>query len=226
MLFPKDLLIVIPARNGSQRVRNKNLVKIKNKHLIEYTFSLIKNLKVEKQTYVTTDSIKIIDLAKKYNINFIKRPKNISTSVSKIELALIHLLEKEKLIKLYDWILLLQPTSPLRKSRTIENLIDIFKKRKKNIDSIISFSESKEDFWKKKNNFYVRDNDFTPRRQQDRKSKFYENGLFYLFKIDNLLKKKRIFNKKNIGVLTDKLESIDINNNDDLRLVKKIIYSK
>ena len=59
-----------------KRIRNKNLIKIKRKYLIEYTFSLIKNLKLEKQSYVTTDSNKIISLSKKYKIRFIKRPKN------------------------------------------------------------------------------------------------------------------------------------------------------
>ena len=58
MLLSKDVLVVIPARNGSKRIRNKNLIKIKRKYLIEYTFSLIKNLKLEKQSYVTTDSNK------------------------------------------------------------------------------------------------------------------------------------------------------------------------
>ena len=149
MLLSKDVLVVIPARNGSKRIRNKNLIKIKRKYLIEYTFSLIKNLKLEKQSYVTTDSNKIISLSKKYKIRFIKRPKKISNSKSKIENALIHLV-KEKLISFYKWILLLQPTSPLRAQDTIENLFKIFEKNKKNIDSIISFSETREDFWIKK----------------------------------------------------------------------------
>ena len=226
MLLSTDVLVVIPARNGSKRIRNKNLIKIKRKYLIEYTFSLIKNLKLEKQSYVTTDSNKIISLSKKYKIRFIKRPKKISNSKSKIENALIHLVKKEKLISFYKWILLLQPTSPLRAQDTIENLFKIFEKNKKNIDSIISFSETREDFWIKKNNFFLRENNTAPRRQQDRISKFYENGLFYLFKINNLIKYKKIYSKKNLGILTNKIESIDINNYEDVILVKKILKSK
>lgn len=226
MLLSKDVLIIIPARSGSKRIRNKNLIKIKRKYLIEYTFSLIKNLKLEKQTYVTTDSNKIINLSKKYKIKFIKRPKKISNSKSKIENALIHLVNKEKLIRIYKWILLLQPTSPLRAKDTIENLFKILEKNKNNIDSIISFSETREDFWIKKNNFFLRENNTAPRRQQDRISKFYENGLFYLFKIKNLIRYKKIYSKKNLGILTNKIESIDINNHEDVILVKKILKSK
>lgn len=223
MQVPHDLLIIIPARSGSKRVKNKNLIKISKKYLIEYTLSLIKELKLEKQSYVTTDNKKIPVLAKKYKIKCIRRPKKLSSSTAKIESALIHLIKKKNLQKIFKWILLLQPTSPLRKKRTIQSLIKIFLKKKNYIDSIISFSESKEDYWKKKNNFFEREDVKAPRNQQMRKSKFYENGLFYLFKVENLIKNKSIFAKKNLGILTNKLESIDINNYEDVKLIERII---
>ncbi len=226
MHIPHDLLIVIPARNGSKRIKNKNLIKISKKYLIEHTFLLIKELNLEKQTYVTTDNKKIPNLAKKYKIECIKRPKKLSSSKSNIESALIHLLKKEKLQKKFKWILLLQPTSPLRKKNTIRGLIKIFNNKKNYIDTIISFSESKEDYWIKKNNFFEREDINAPRNQQQRKSKFYENGLFYIFKISNLVRNKSILGKKNLGILTNKLESIDINNYEDVKLIKRIIDYK
>ena len=119
MQFPNDILVVIPARAGSQRIKDKNLIKIKNKTLIEYSFGIIKDLKIEKQTYVTTDSLKIFNISKKYSLNCIKRPKNISKNKSKIEEALLHLLNNKKVHNYYKWILLMQPTSPLREKKTI-----------------------------------------------------------------------------------------------------------
>jgi CMP-N,N'-diacetyllegionaminic acid synthase len=223
MQFPNDILVVIPARAGSQRIKNKNLIKIKNKTLIEYSFGIIKDLKIEKQTYVTTDSLKIFNISKKYSLNCIKRPKNISKNKSKIEEALLHLLNNKKVHNYYKWILLMQPTSPLREKKTILKAIDLLKKNEKKIDTIISFTETREDFWEKRNSYYKRSNDKLPRRQQDRKLRFYENGLIYIIRIENFKKTKKIYSNRNLGIITDKIESIDINTMEDVKLLKKII---
>ena len=78
------VLGIIPARGGSKGIKNKNLKKIKGKTLIEYTISEAKKSKLINDIYVSTDSNKIINIAKKKNkINFIKRPKELSKDHSK-----------------------------------------------------------------------------------------------------------------------------------------------
>ena len=223
MNFPKYILVVIPARSGSERIKNKNLIKIKNKTLIEYTFKLVKDLKIQKQTYVTTDSLKILNISKKYSLNYIKRPKFLSKKKSKIEDALLHLLKYNKIYKSYKWILLLQPTSPLREKKTIFKSIKLLKKNINKIDSIISFTETREDLWEKNKKYFNRLHAKLPRRQQDRKVQFYENGLIYIIKIENFLKTKKIFSNRNLGVITDKIESIDINKMEDVKLLERIL---
>ena len=223
MNFPKYILVVIPARFGSERIKNKNLIKVKNKTLIEYTFKLVKDLKIQKQTYVTTDSLKILNISKKYSLNYIKRPKFLSKKKSKIEDALLHLLKYNKIYKNYKWILLLQPTSPLREKKTILKSIDLLKKNINKIDSIISFTETREDLWGKNKKYFKRLHGKLPRRQQDRKAQFYENGLIYIIKIENFLKTKKIFSKRNLGIITDKIESIDINKMEDVKLLERIL---
>ena len=94
---------------------------------------------------------------------------------------------------------------------------------KKKIDTIISFTETREDFWEKRNSYYKRSNDKLPRRQQDRKLRFYENGLIYIIRIENFKKTKKIYSNRNLGIITDKIESIDINTMEDVKLLKKII---
>ena len=76
----KKIFAFIFARKNSKRVKNKNIRKINNIELINYTFNLAKKIKLIDKIFVSTDSKKIIDLAKKKKINYILRPKKLSKS--------------------------------------------------------------------------------------------------------------------------------------------------
>ena len=121
MKFPKEILIIVPAKKNSQRLKNKNIKKLDNKYLIEHTLNIIKRIKAQNQSILTTDSNLMHSIASKYNVQTVLRPKNLSNSNSKVEDAIEHLLKKIKYKELkYKWILLLQPTSPFRESKLIE----------------------------------------------------------------------------------------------------------
>ena len=73
--------IIVPARKGSKTIKDKNLFKINNKPLVEYTFSQIKDLNYEK--FVLTDDVRILKKALKYKINTsYQRPPETSDSKS------------------------------------------------------------------------------------------------------------------------------------------------
>ena len=227
MKFPNDIMIIVPAKKKSQRLKSKNIKKLNNRHLIEYTFDNIRQIGAQKQAFLTSDSELALSLAVKYGISTVTRPKELSKASSKIEDALIHLLKKVDYKKFdYKWILLLQPTSPLRDKRSIQMALDYFEKYKKKVDTILSVTSFKEDLWSYKDGFLNRVFTKMPRMQQLRKNLFFENGMIYLFKINNLIKNKKIFTKKNIGFLTDKNKSIDINDDSDFELVKSLLKIK
>ena len=69
------VLAIIPARAGSKSIKNKNLVKIKNKPLISYTIEEAKKSRLINETYISSDSRRIIELAKFNKINYVLRPK-------------------------------------------------------------------------------------------------------------------------------------------------------
>ena len=63
----KDLLIIIPAKEKSNRLKNKNIYNVKGKKLIEYTLDLINEMGLNKNCFISTDSKKIIQIVKKIN---------------------------------------------------------------------------------------------------------------------------------------------------------------
>ena len=136
----KEFLFIIPARSGSKELKNKNIKKINGKFLIEYTFDLLKENNI-KNKYVITDSDFIKKIANKYNINsdYI-RPKNLSGSKIELLKNIIHFNKhiEDKLI--FKYYVILQPTSPLRSIKDLENAINQFINKK--YESLFSISKS------------------------------------------------------------------------------------
>ena len=90
MQIIKDFIFIIPARKNSKGIKNKNLIKINNKKLVEYTFDILKNIP-ENRKYVLTDSKSIKSIARKYQINTsYKRPKILSKDTTELVMNLIH----------------------------------------------------------------------------------------------------------------------------------------
>ena len=132
-------------------------MKINNLSLLEYTLiSALKSKYVKENIYISSDSINILDIGSKYNVNCIMRPDNISDHYSSSEVALIHVLDEYKLKKKVDpdIVVFLQCTSPYREDNDIDNAIDTFFNEK--LDSLLSVTENKKFLWmKERTNFYL-----------------------------------------------------------------------
>ena len=113
------VLAFIPARGGSKGIKNKNLVRVGNKPLIEHTLKLVKNLDHLLFPFISTNDRKIINFSKsrKFKIDYV-RPNYLSTSKSNIVDAIIHALNwLDKNNQNFKTLIMLQPTSPLRKKK-------------------------------------------------------------------------------------------------------------
>ena len=112
------MLCIIPARSGSKGIKNKNLRKIKkNKSLIELAFDIAKKSNLFDKIIVSTDSNYYKKyLKKKILINFL-RPKKLSgDNVNDLDLIKFELKRYQKYYKKkFDYVCLLQPTSPLER---------------------------------------------------------------------------------------------------------------
>jgi len=80
----KKIIAIIPARGGSKSIKDKNLIKLKKKTLIQRSFIAIKNSKLIDKIVCSTEDIKIQNHCKKIGLDVVKRPKKLAKDNSKV----------------------------------------------------------------------------------------------------------------------------------------------
>ena len=221
------LLTIIPARSGSKGIKNKNLTKFLGESLILYSINFAKKIK-NNNIIVATDSKKIKEFSSKYlKINNYIRPKNLSKDETPLESTIYHVVNwaiKENI--LFDFILILQPTSPLRKIIDIKNILKTFKDDKKNhsLCSVIKMRTNPAECVvnnKQKWSFLITGK--IGNRHDYKDSYYFIDGSYYLIKKNSFLKNKKIISKKNIFYPLSIDYPLDINDKLDLK-VAEVIY--
>jgi len=228
MKIPKlNVLGIVLARKGSKGIPNKNFIKINSKkRLIDYTLLEAKKSRLLSKIALTTDDDRIINHSKKYKLDFvIKRKKKYSHDYVKSVDVVIDVLKQIKNYKV-DLIMLLQPTSPLRKSQHIDESIKLLYNQYNKFNSLVSVTllEEPHPFKLKKiqNKFLVpfikNANSEVPRQKLDRVYKL--NGSIYLIK-KSILEYKKTFFDKTMPYIMDEKYSLNIDTINDLKFFKK-----
>ena len=118
-------LAIIPARSGSKRLPNKNMQKIMGVSLIGWAGNCLSKLPWIDKKVISTDSDAYGREGKRYGLEFLKRPEALSQGEHRsIIPTLIHALQTFNMP--YDIILVIEPTSPLRKPEDIEGVVELF----------------------------------------------------------------------------------------------------
>ncbi len=225
-----SILVIIPARAGSQRVKNKNTRLVKNKPLIFWTISFAKKLKKKisnLSTVISTDCPKIVKLSKLLNEKVIQRPKKISGNKTSMYSVISHVLNHFDKKKKFKYIILLQPTSPIRKITWIHKSLNILKKNKR-FENLIHLNHSKKYIGKLKKNLWVPE--FSPElRSQDIINQFEPSGCLFIYKRKNFENKKKFLKRTTYGYATNDLKTVNIDFEEDFLLLNhylKDIYPK
>ena len=217
----KKVLALIPARGGSKGIPNKNIKLFNGRPLIEWSIKLALKIKLIDKVVVSSDSLKIINISKKLGAEVILRPKYISGDKATTESAIIHCIKYFK--NDYEAIILLPPTSPLRKKNDIDSAIKFFYLNK--LDSCFSGSKLKDFLIWNYDKIYKKyksiNYDFKNRgSRQNRKLGYVENGSIYIFKPSLIIKKNnRIGGKFDIFNM-DFWQSFEIDDKDDWKLLE------
>ncbi len=122
-----ETLFIIPARGGSKGIPGKNIKNLNGKPLIYYSIEVARQLTTDDNICLTTDSMEIIDVAKKCGLKvpFI-RPTRLATDFAGSNEVILHAMEYyEKQKKKIQTIVLLQPTSPFREPQQIKEAMEL-----------------------------------------------------------------------------------------------------
>ena len=139
------VLIIIPARSGSKRLKNKNILPIKNLPMFVYVAKEASKSRFKPEIYVSSESKKILDICKKFNIKFLKRPSKLSgDNIEKQEVISFTFKKLRK--KLQPKIIVsLQPNSPEFKFNHLDKAIVFFLKKafpKKEVKEVVSIGKN------------------------------------------------------------------------------------
>lgn len=137
----KNCLCLIPARGGSKAVPDKNIIDINGRPMISYSISSALESGIFDRVIVSTDSKEIEYHAKKYNaeVPFI-RPSELATDESLVQDTIVHALKHvERHDKVYDYVCLMQATTPLVISEDILKSYEILMNN--NCDLVASVCE-------------------------------------------------------------------------------------
>ena len=227
MIDNKRILAIIPARGGSKRLPRKNILDLAGKPLIAWTIEAALKSKYIDRVIVSTDDDEIANISKKYGADVpFMRPNELATDETQSIYAVIDLINTLKVYDdNYDYVILLQPTSPLRTAKDIDKAFRLLIKSE--IDAVISVCKSEHSpLWSNKlpkdmdmSNFIsesIRNN-----RSQDLEQYYRLNGAIYICNIQRLLNEKT-FNIKSKckAYVMNRENSIDIDTIDDLDMAR------
>ena len=181
------ILAVVPARGGSKGIPHKNIVKVKGKELLAYTLDAAKASKYIDEIIVSTDDILIEQVAVRENVKVLQRPKELAQDMSKTIDVLLHVIGN--IDDDFDYLVLLQPTQPLRTAYHIDNAIELMINA--NYPSLLSVSPVKD------HPILMRQMDVDGKltsllacqstvRRQDFPNYYVVNGAIYINKISDL----------------------------------------
>lgn len=227
----KKVLAIIPARGGSKGLSEKNIKPLCGKPLLGWTIEQAKASKYIDEIFVSTDCQKIADVAKQFNINVpFLRPdelaKDTSSSMDVVEHVLAHYhAEGEH----FDYILLLEPTSPLRKKNDIDTAIELAVSNA-TADGIVSLGEVHMEhpmIVKKVNQqgritSYIDDVKKIYQRQQADKA-YFPYGVVYMIKTEIFNREKSFYTNNIIPYFIERWQDYEVDDIYDFIAIEAIL---
>jgi len=227
MNSPK-ILAIIPARGGSKGVPRKNIKLLAGKPLIVWTIEEAKKSKYISKLILSSEDDEIINVAKEYGCEVpFKRPVKLAQDNTPGIDAILHAIEQ---CPGYDYIILLQPTSPLRTSEDIDDFISYFINQ--NVNACVSVCEpSKSPYWMYQlgtsNNLIplLKENASISRRQ-DLPKAYALNGALYIANIEWIKQTKNFVTDETVAYVMPVNRSYDIDTIDDFQICEYLLEKR
>jgi CMP-N,N'-diacetyllegionaminic acid synthase len=234
VVHPLDNVIgIITARGGSKGILNKNLATLAGKPLISWTIEAAQQSRMLQRVIVSTDDEMIAETARQWNAEVpFMRPAELaqddSSHISVIVNAIEWLENKDHYRP--DYVMLLQPTSPLRTHQDIDEAIELALGRK--AVAVVSVCEAAKHPWKMFRlnesgtiaRFY--DHGLVYPRRQDLIQAYEENGAIYLNSRESLLQERTFFPEETYPYIMPIERSLDIDTPWDLHIANLILNNR
>ena len=205
-------IALITARGGSKGIPRKNILPFAGKPLIHWTIQAAKKSKYIDLIFVSTDDQEIAEVSRKAGavVPFL-RPSYLANDFSPSIDTVIHTLNE---FNNFDYIFLLQPTSPLRTNLDLDKSMELL--INSNSESLVSLSESQKH---PALNFYINEDDKrikqisnipVPSQRQETQVSYTLNGAIYLSSTSSVMAKKTFLRESTIGYIMPIERSVDI----------------
>lgn len=220
-----SILAIIPARGGSKGIPRKNIKNLAGKPLIAWTIEEAKKSRYITRLILSSDDDEIIEVAKTYGCEVpFKRPAELSQDQSSGMEPVLHAIQE---CPGYDYVLLLQPTSPFRTVEDIDNCLKMVIEN--DYTFCVSVTESEETpYW-----MYTIENESMipliknpPATRQELNKTYSLNGALYIAKTEDFIKKKNFLNNDTTPFKMSKEHSYDIDERMDFKICNWLMEEK
>lgn len=226
MIGGKSVLAIIPARGGSKGVPRKNLHPLAGRPLIAWTIEAAKASKLIDRFVLSSDDDEIIAVARSLGCDVpFKRPAALAADATPGIDPVLHALGA---LPGFDYVVLLQPTSPLRSASDIDSAIELCVST--GAETCVSVAEpAQSPYWMSTAGAdgYLKPlfPDIKASRRQDLPQALALNGAIYVANVPDLLKNKSFLTEKTVPFLMPDERSIDIDGPLDFRLAEALIHA-
>lgn len=202
------ILCLIPARGGSKGIPGKNIRSLAGKPLIAWSIEAARRAKLVDRTVVSTDDDEIAAVAREYGAEVLKRPLDLAQDKSTTLSVLLHAYGAIPC----DALVLLQPTSPVRRPGLVDECIREFQEA--GADSLAT------GWWCTYTEYGT-----NAKPRQDIRGFFYDDGNAYVIS-GGLLKKGERYGTNIVRKVISREENIDIDDEFDFWMAEKIITER
>ena len=215
------VIAIIPARGGSKGIPRKNLVNFSGKPLMQWSIDAALKSTYITDVVVSSDDDEILNVAQaNKGVLAIKRPIELAQDNSKTAPVLTHVLESLKEVK-YDYLILLQPTSPLRTAEDIDLAFEkLLNSEATSLISVCELEHHPYKSFKLDEKGYLQgiiNNDYPFYPRQSLPKTYRANGAIYIIKVNDFIKDETLFTNKATHFEMSIESSLDIDTIKDLR---------
>jgi N-acylneuraminate cytidylyltransferase/CMP-N,N'-diacetyllegionaminic acid synthase len=236
MFKSHKIVAIIPAREGSKGLKHKNIKFFAGKPLLAWSVIQALNSEFIDDVYVSTDSQKYANIAKEYGGKTpYLRPDTLSGDNARSTDVLIHMLEwlSKNAGNKYDYVVLVEPTSPLRCQDDFDNAIADLIKNRDIADSIVSVMKIQEtghpDLAKSIDNGLLKpysEESIDIHQRQQLNPVYQLEGTLYVSRVDVLKRKQRFVHERTMAYLTKRWQHTEIDDIYDFVCAESLIKFK